>query len=1148
MRSAGVFCFILFFCQNSFSQNIKSFEIKDQDTHEPIEHAFIFIENTSIGTTTDRDGKAILDLGNQSNYTIVITHLLYENYILSHTQLRGETLFVSMVSKTLTLDEVTVKTKKSNQKKRKRWIKKFEKAFIGEKVSARKVKFLNPEAIWFEETDSTLNVYAVDNLKLWNKEMGYRVLIALEEFSISIENDIKYVGKLFFDDIKEEQKNQNKIDERREKSYLESRHLFFRSLIQRHPINEKLFEYGITSISSSDSLKYSTTSFDELNWKYGSIADTLLLPGYLTVINKYRSFRSFVSRGASGKSYKNTPATTFLKSKSGRFIISHDGYLLNQREVEESGYWTSFRMAMELPKDYKGGIIFNSKNAKISIDKILHYPSLHSPEKVYLHTNKNYFTPYETLWIKGYLVDGVDHKPSTKSAVVYIDLIDSKSKIVKTWLLHKDKDLRADYTWHPKQTAGEYRLRAYTNHMRNQGSDFFFEKIISLQSLTDGTSIQTSEALIKENKALDIAFFPEGGDLINGLTSQVAFLAKDESGQIVKINGKIETKKGKIITEVKSTHKGMGLFHITPHNEEEYVLTTKYHGEIQKYDLPNVFSSGLSIGVNPTRKDEIFITIGSSNNELLKNAYIIGHVRGNLIIYESDLENAKSLKIAKSSLPSGIIHLTLFDGQDRPQAERLFFNDHNYEREIINVTTDRSNEKLKNEINLLFQLDSNLIADNVDISAKVNNKFFQRSGEEEVNIKNYLLLQSDLFHIIPNIQFYLKDISKAKRYYLDLILRCSEWRRFTWKDQLNNDSITFKYPFEQGYTISGHSSKKENSDPVRAKIMINSLDSSILFDHIVTDDQGVFSFTNLPYFDTISYIIQGRIDDGKIESSDDISKIDGNRLLDIHLDSISPTISNVSPSKFYEETQHQSSFSENQMSTLKEHYRWKLENDTSIWSLDIDEIQITTSRPYTTNRTTGQGKFYNLDYADWVAPELSGTRLLTKIAPSRSYYSGAEGKLYSIIVNRKGEIVYVPMQIIVDGMGYEPGGSNALPFLNLTADQIETIYVGKAFVEVRTRSMSRSREKYLDSGIIHFTHLGYTAARAFSRPNSMSSKYHSNETVFWDPHLPFDEHGKANITFDSEDDSSSYIIKLEGISDSGKIINYRFDLSGAELK
>ncbi len=63
--------------------------------------------------------------------------------------------------------------------------------------------------------------------------MEYQVQIGLKEFSISIENDIKYAGKLFFDDIKEEQKSQNKIEKSREKSYLESGHLFFRSLIQK---------------------------------------------------------------------------------------------------------------------------------------------------------------------------------------------------------------------------------------------------------------------------------------------------------------------------------------------------------------------------------------------------------------------------------------------------------------------------------------------------------------------------------------------------------------------------------------------------------------------------------------------------------------------------------------------------------------------------------------------------------------------------------------------------------------------------------------------------------------------------------------------------------------------------------------------------
>ncbi len=110
MPLIGVFYFILFISHICISQNILRIEIKDYHTHEPFQHTFIFIENTSIGTSTNQDGKALLILDHQHNYTIIITHLLFENYILSNTQLRGETLFAFMVAKTLTLDEVTLKT------------------------------------------------------------------------------------------------------------------------------------------------------------------------------------------------------------------------------------------------------------------------------------------------------------------------------------------------------------------------------------------------------------------------------------------------------------------------------------------------------------------------------------------------------------------------------------------------------------------------------------------------------------------------------------------------------------------------------------------------------------------------------------------------------------------------------------------------------------------------------------------------------------------------------------------------------------------------------------------------------------------------------------------------------------------------------
>ena len=1131
--------------QSSFGQKEYTFRLVDKKSGNPIEYAFVFLENTSIGTSTDENGMAVLDIQNEQEFTVVFTHLLYETYSIEHHSLSSDPNLIELNEKALSLEEVTVKTRKGNQRKRKKWLRQFEKAFIGEKVSSRRVKLLNPDVIWFEEDDDALYAYAVDNIKVLNKDLGYELLVALEEFSVSSEEDIKYTGKLFFKDLLNEMKGREKIEEKREKSFLQSKRLFFRSLIHEHPVNDKMYAFGVTSPKGGDSLAYIPYEFSELNWKYGNSADTLIEFDYLTVINKYRSFRSFVSRGSSGKSYKSTPATSFLKSRTGKFIISHDGYLLNPRDIEESGYWTSFRMAMELPKNYTAGIIFNTGSGNSRIGQLLSYQKEYVPEKIYIHTNKSLFSPFETLWMKGFLVDGINHSLATNSSVVYVDLIDQKDKIIESWILHKDKGFNADFKWNPNHKTGKYRLRAYTNYMRNQGENYFFEKPIFLLDLITETSNEIEPIDEKKQETLIVDFYPEGGDLISGLNSQVTFHAKTNNGDFVELAGSIQSTDGDRVTYVNTLHKGIGLFHITPKEGKKYIFVTEYLGKELNFDLPQSQPSGLTLSVNPNNDSDILITVASNNNDLLENSFLIGHVRGDIKVYETNLRNNQALKISKSSLPPGIVHFTLFDGKERPHSERLVFNDIEYHDSLVEWSLPESNTN-SGQINVKLKLDSNIVEEEIDLSLVIQNGDYFNISEDQMDIKSYLLIQSDLNVTVPGIGNYFKEDVKAGRYYLDLVMRCNQWRRFTWKNLSTDENLDLTYKAEDGYSINGFTTKKEDSTRIKSKIMINSLGPDLYYDNIVTDDFGYFSFDNIPYYDSINYILQGRIDNGKTESNPDVSKIDGNRLLEIHLNDFAPLNGRYKRQVFLNDNMN-NTLSKEMVSDLQESYQWKLQNDTSIWSLDIDDIQIRSTRPYTTNRPTGTGKFVNLDQADWVTPELSGTRLLTKIAPSRSYYSGAEGKLYSIIVNRKGEIVYVPMQIVIDGMGAEPGGSNSVPFLNLNADQIETIYVGKAFVSIKTRNIPRSRERYLESGILHFTHPGYYNAREFAEPDfSNSSDKLKYETLLWAPNLKVDDSGYSEFSFPSLPSSASYIARLEGITSSGKIINSSFEISGLQ--
>lgn len=208
---------------------------------------------------------------------------------------------------------------------------------------------------------------------------------------------------------------------------------------------------------------------------------------------------------------------------------------------------------------------------------------------------------------------------------------------------------------------------------------------------------------------------------------------------------------------------------------------------------------------------------------------------------------------------------------------------------------------------------------------------------------------------------------------------------------------------------------------------------------------------------------------------------------------------------------------------------------------DIDLLRedqiIYLSEKDTTNRNLGSGRWVFLDHADWIPEEANGINLLSKISPLRRYYAGgAENKIYSIITNHQGEEIYVPIQIVIDGMGAEPGGSSAQRFYGLSADMIESIYISEAYVGITTRKISRTRERYLDSGIIHLDHPGYYKTREFST-NNMISKLSSQSTVYWDPSVNFDEGGQINI--DLPEICSPCKIDLQGISESGKIINYQ---------
>jgi hypothetical protein len=105
-------------------------------------------------------------------------------------------------------------------------------------------------------------------------------------------------------------------------------------------------------------------------------------------------------------------------------------------------------------------------------------------EKVYLHIDKPLYKPGEDIWFKAYVTDGATNKPTQKSDVVYIELINPRGNVDKTLTLQVIQGICfGNFTIDESYNGGLYKIRAYTNWMKNFGTEYYFEKEIQIQKV-----------------------------------------------------------------------------------------------------------------------------------------------------------------------------------------------------------------------------------------------------------------------------------------------------------------------------------------------------------------------------------------------------------------------------------------------------------------------------------------------------------------------------------------------------------------------------------------------------------------------------------------------------------------------------------------
>ena len=435
-------------------------------------------------------------------------------------------------------------------------------------------------------------------------------------------------------------------------------------------------------------------------------------------------------------------------------------------------------------------------------------------EKLYVHTDQDLYLTGETLWFKIYYVDGAVHQPGDISKVGYVEILDGANRpVIQTKIALKNGQGNGMLFLPATINTGNYRLRAYTQWMKNFEPEFYFHKNIGIVNTFRKLDEQKETA--EEAQKINAQFFPEGGELVAGLKSRVAFQITDINGKGLQSEGFLLNAGNDTLASLKPHKFGIGSFSFTPEDGNSYhAVISPTPGSAQTFNLPVPRTQGYVMEVRDST-DLITIHVSSSAPEnQVKTIYYFIHARQ--IIAASGMRQwagqKTSLLVNKKDLNDGISHITIFDEYLKPVCERLFFKQPEKKLEL-DVQTSQSEYGLRRKvsINLSAGTDSTSYVGATLSIAVVKSDSLQNNLSG--NIFNYLWLSSDLKGEVESPAYYADANSLEVKEALDNLMLTHGWRRFQWPDVMNVKNAKPKYlPEYRGHLIRG-TVLNENGQP-----------------------------------------------------------------------------------------------------------------------------------------------------------------------------------------------------------------------------------------------------------------------------------------------------------------------------------------------
>lgn len=505
-------------------------------------------------------------------------------------------------------------------------------------------------------------------------------------------------------------------------------------------------------------------------------------------------------------------------------------------------------------------------------------------EKVYLHLDNSAYLENDTIWYKAYVVRASKLRPTTLSRVLYVELLNADGQLMEKQILKVDRHGQADGCFKLKLPirAGFYEVRAYTRAMTNWDEPALFSRIVPVytssnpqkkEAYTASTTLTdlsipepTANKLVtigsprpyqlKEVKDRLLSFYPEGGQRVGGIRQQIAFKLTDGRGRATDDTLRIYRSDGSLLCEVQMEHEGMGSFILPADFTDGYARISgeALHRRLKEepHPLPEargryglhaeVDTGGIAVtvvGGEAARGSRLTLGLSVVNREL---ACYFDTITPSM--------EPQEIYIPKSSLRSGVNHLTLHDREGRTLASRLVWTQLDDLKERRARVVVRQNEAIYEPFSpaaLELEVhDSEGRPLRTTLSVAVRDRSGNITSTRDGGILADLLLASELRGYIHRPDLYFARYDAAHRRMLDLLMMVQGWTANRFELMAGADTFKVSQPIEDRLILRGmvaeDSKKRRPLEGYKIKFQAYSRSGSSIDGEAVTKKDGTFAF------------------------------------------------------------------------------------------------------------------------------------------------------------------------------------------------------------------------------------------------------------------------------------------------------------------